>query len=272
MSAEAAQVLYALFEHLRDYLAQIGLVMGRAYGIISVFPVFTKVRLSQLIKFALAGALSIPLIEPFSGALLPEIDKTVVANFLLVAKEFFVGIILGFFMGLPIWAIISAGDIIDNQRELANADIEDPSSGGSVSAMAALFGFVATTSFFVLGGGPILASVLYGSFAFWPIDVFRPDFSQGAAGILLSVLAEHLILAIMLASPFLALSLLSDISVAALSRASPKMLSFSSGPLIKNLIFSLVLILYTTVLVTQVDTLLPGADRVRDLMEQGFRR
>ncbi|MGY6548383.1 MAG: flagellar biosynthetic protein FliR [Roseinatronobacter sp.] len=151
-----SQALFDLLAVIRDLAVQLGLVIARPLGLVTVFPVFTRVALGQMLRLSLAGAMSLPLLAPLEPELAVIVAGGVGANVAVALKELGIGPVLGVLLGLPLWAAISAGDIIDNQRELGNSEIEAMGQGGQVTPMAGLLGMSAITLFLVAGGGLVI--------------------------------------------------------------------------------------------------------------------
>ncbi len=238
--------------------AAAALAMARPLGITLVIPVFTRVNLGLPLQAGFALAVGLPGVQPLLDALRAVPDGTLQAGVLqagamrlglLAGKEVFAGILLGLFFGLPIWALQSAGEVLDTQRSAPAAGGNDPGAGGQVSATAALVGLSATVLFVAAGGLKSVAGAVYGSYALWPLLQLSPVLAPDATGVMLDMVDQLARTALLTAAPIMLAMLLADAAVMLVGRAVPRLGLFDLAATLRNLVFVAGLAFYAVYLV-----------------------
>ncbi|MBQ0820135.1 MULTISPECIES: type III secretion system export apparatus subunit SctT [Microvirga] len=247
LPAEIQNLIHSAIE----LLAAAGLSAARATGIIMVLPVFARAQLSGLIRGSCAVALGLPCL-PFVSDGLQALDPEtrLIQVTLLGVKEIFAGLLLGTFLGIPLWSLQAAGEFIDNQRGITSPSApSDPSTNSQASAMGIFLGITAITVFVASGGFEVVASALYGSFQVWPVYRFYPTPTAGAATELLELLDHMMLTTLLVSGPVVSFLLLVDLSMMILLRFAPQFKSSHLSPIIKNIGFPIVMTGYTAYLV-----------------------
>jgi type III secretion protein T len=90
---------------------------------------------------------------------------------------------------------------------------------------------------------------IYDSYGIWPVRRFLPLLSREAGGLLLSLLDTIVSTGLMLVGPVVVSMLLVDLLFALIARAAPSLQPFYLAMTVKNLVFSLVLVLYGAFLI-----------------------
>ncbi|QBF33403.1 EscT/YscT/HrcT family type III secretion system export apparatus protein [Thalassococcus sp. S3] len=257
MSAFDFDLLNELSQAIWGPIGAIALLSGRIYGLMLVFPLFTRVQLGRTTKGAIAIALALPLQAPMSVDMLNlDLSSPLQVAFFSL-KEAAVGALMGLFMGAPIFAIRAAGDITDTQREIVNADTDDPSAKSQATASGTLFGFIALALFVSSGGMETLVGALYGSYEIWPLNRYMPAFTTDSFSGLIRMIHLMFLSAMALAAPFIVLFLITDLSVAGLGKVAPNMVGQSTGAAFKNLIFAVFILAYASTLLGYMREALP---------------
>ncbi|MGX9087516.1 flagellar biosynthetic protein FliR, partial [Mesorhizobium sp. 98Argb] len=105
MNASAAEI-QNLMDAAIELLAAAGLGAARAIGIMVVLPVFTRAQIGGLIRGSLAVAFGLPYLSLVSDGLQALDPETrLIQATLLGLKEVFVGLLLGTFLGIPLWSL-----------------------------------------------------------------------------------------------------------------------------------------------------------------------
>lgn len=249
-------------------IGALALLSGRIYGMMLIFPLFTRVQLGRTTKGALAIGLALPLQAPLSLQML-SLDLQSPLNLAFFSlKEAAVGGLIGLFMGAPFFAIRAAGDITDTQREIVNSDTDDPSAKSQATASGTLFGFAALALFVSSGGIETLVGALYGSYQIWPLDRYVPVFSFESFSGLIQMIDLLFLGAMALAAPFMVLFLITDLSVAGLGKVAPNMVGQSTGAAFKNLIFAVFILAYIGILLGYMGDTLPTRALVLGQLER----
>src|SRR5690606_2707958 len=93
---------------------------------------------------------------------------------LLVGKEVFVGLVMGFLIAIPFWVFEAVGFVVDNQRGASLGSTINPATGNDSSPMGILFNQAFMVFFLVGGGFNLMLTVLYDSFRLWNMWDWAP--------------------------------------------------------------------------------------------------
>jgi type III secretion protein T len=233
-----------LLQHGYEYLAAAGIVFSRMIAVMLVMPVFTRIGATGVLRNGIALALTLPLVPATAAALGGEPLGTVKIAALLL-KEFTVGIVLGFVLGVPLWAAEAAGDMLDLQRGASMATLIDPQGTEEASVTGTILALVMVALFFASGGFLITVRMLYESYGIWPAGRFVPVLGADAATQLLGLLDDVFNLGLLLVVPIIVCLLLADILLALVSRAAPTFNVFALSLAVKSLLFAVLLVLYS---------------------------
>ena len=197
-----------------------------------------------MIRGCVAVAISIPMFFPVFDALtrMPEHGSVFIAGLLI--KEFLIGILIGLLFGIPFWAAEVAGELIDLQRGSTMAQLVDPLSSGESSVMATLLTVMLITLFFMSGGFILMVDGYYHSYQLWPVTSFTPVFASSALLAVLSILDQIMRVGVLMVSPLLISLLITDLMLAYLSRMAPNLHMFDLSLPVKNLFFSILMVIY----------------------------
>ena len=253
----------ALQQLVLPFVPALALAMARPAGIALLLPVFTRAQLGGPVRAAFALALALPGVGP-AAATLQEAGGP--GWFILLsAKEVFAGALIGLLFGLPIWAVQSAGEIVDVQRSATSGSAAEPGTGNQNSNTADLFAVSAIALFVVTGGLGAVAECLYGSFAVWPLGQVLPQPGDGWPAFLLHLLDRLALMSLTLAAPLVLAALIAETGVMLLGRAVPKFNVYDLSPTLRNLVFALMLVAYAAFFMTYAEGALGDA---RDVLGQ----
>lgn len=241
-------------EGFKYYAVAFAFALARMIGLMSIMPLFTRMRLTGLLRNGAAIALSIPIIPAIASSLAQMEEVPTFLFLIIMLKEAMIGLVLGIVLGIPFWAAEAAGDIVDLQRGASMGVLLDPMMSHQTSPTGTLLAIVMLAIFLTAGGLELVLTVHYRSYELWPLEQFMPTFSADAADLLLDVLNRILGMALILAFPLIVGLLLSDIILGFLARASPHLNIFALSLVVKTLIFSLILVLYASFLVHYMNT------------------
>ncbi|WP_020396023.1 type III secretion system export apparatus subunit SctT [Thiolinea disciformis] len=178
--------------------------------------------------------------------------KDVTLNFpyiaFLVSKEAILGLMLGYMMSLPFWALRGAGFVMDMQRGAMSALFYSAPLSGMASPLANLFGQLAVAILFVSGGFLMLLEVLMQSYKLWPINEFIPTFNPEALKVILKQLDLLLYATLLISGPFLGIMFLIDFGLGLVGRYLPQMNIFTAAMPIKSALVFLILVIYISVI------------------------
>lgn len=171
--------------------------------------------------------------------------QTALVFTVIFLKEAFVGFLLAFFSSLLFYALMSAGILIDNTRGATAAQENEYLSQESSSPTGTIFLLSATTLFFSTGGFMALVGLIYLSYVAWPVVepipfIFDKSFSYFNG----NLINEFASLMLLVAAPFLLVSLLCDIALGIMNRFAPQLNVFILAMPIKSAVAAFLLIVY----------------------------
>lgn len=233
----------------REYevlLVALVLSAARSLAFVMVLPLFTRFGLQQgLIRGGILLAFAAPVFPGLTDALSLGAIPAGFTLGLLLAKEFFIGLLLALIVGLPLWAVVAAGDMIDAQRGASMANLIEPGSGDETTPTGTLF-FLLTAFVLVASGWftEVVMTSLYETYLVWPILDTVPPLDPRAASGALAILDGLVETGVVLSIPILAPLLLAEVALALAGRYTQQiniMLLAMSG---KQIIYVLLLPIY----------------------------
>ncbi|GLR45961.1 putative translocation protein y4yN [Mesorhizobium amorphae] len=259
-----------MIEAASELVVAASLGAARGVGIMLVLPVFTRPRISGLIRSGLAVAFGLPCLAHISDGLQvldPETRLIQVA--LLGLKEVFVGLLLGIVLGIPLWSLQAAGEIIDTQRGITSqVASEDPATHSQASATGIFLGITAATIFVASGGLETMISSLYASYLVWPVYQFQPTLTVQGTMALMGLLDQIMRTSLLVAGPVVSFLLLVDISVMIVGRFAPQFKPSDLSPAIKNIGFPIIMVTYTVYLIEGMKLEIVRSSGALELLEK----
>lgn len=165
------------FEHVEDQLWLWLVAMIRPGAAFFAAPIFgmaavpVQLRLIVSLAVGMAGLSAVPFQLPPDGV-------TSVAGIVLVLGEVMAGIALGFAVQIGFSSALLAGEAIGNTMGLGFAQMIDPHSGSSSTALAQFLSIVATFLFLSIGGHLSLATIIVDSYRALPVGAAMPASSS----------------------------------------------------------------------------------------------
>ena len=236
------------FRELQPYFLAAAFALARMLAMMVVFPVFDRLGVTGFVRNSIAVVISIPLIPMIVAHLEGEqLSLGLIAA--LILKEVIVGLIVGVVLAVPLYAAEAAGDILDLQRGSTSASLSDPLGTSQANITGTLLALVVIALYFGSGCFDLTLRAVYDSYGIWPVRQFLPLLSREAGGLLLSLLDTIVSTGLMLVGPVVVCLLLVDLLFALIARAAPSLQPFYLAMTVKNLVFSLVLVLYGAFLI-----------------------
>lgn len=226
--------LYLQFEH-----SVITFVMAyaRLAIVFYMLPALGDRVLSNLIIKNTIVALTIIGLWPcFEQVVLPEQGW-----FILLVKEFIVGLMLAMSLCVPFWVIIGLGEILDNQRGATISDSIDPVNGVQSSILSGFLNFAFGAIFFLSGGMRTLLEAMVASYQFIPRGGDLLALHGEKAGELMMAVMQGCII---LAGPVLIVMMIAEILLGVFARYCPQLNPFSLSLTIKSFIAFAIFMIY----------------------------
>ena len=238
-----------VFVLVSPWVKALTLGSARMIGFFTFVPVLSPQWVSGTMRAAVMAALSLPLVlmmvQHFhEGGLF--VDHVIMA-FLPLRKSRWASL-LSFVVAIVFWGVQGAGFFIDNQRGATIASSYDPLSGNQASPLAMIMLNVFIIYFIVSGGFFVMLSLVYGSYAIWPIESPLPNINLESALFILGEIDLLVRIALLIAAPVLLAMMLSELSLALISRFAPQLNVFNVAFSVKSGVAIFVLYLYVGVL------------------------
>jgi type III secretion protein T len=252
-----------LMQSVRDALLALALVLPRMLVIFLLLPIFSRGLLPGMLRTAIAAALVIPAavyLYPVAAAAAAT-DVTAVRIVPILLKEGAIGLLLGYMLAIPFWAMEGVGFLIDNQRGASIAATINPLTGHDSSPLGILFNQAFIVFFFASGGFAIFLGIVYDSYRVWPVLEWIPAFGPGFPTAVLQLLDGMVAMAVLLAAPVLVAMFLAEVGLAFVSRFAPSLNVFILAMPIKSALAMLMLAIYASTLFNY------ASERIRDLRE-----
>lgn len=235
--------LQPVMEVTSRWLIAYAILLARPMAILSINPIFTRVELSNLLKGVIATGLIFPMWSVVVDTLQHNNPGTI-ALVLLMIKESLIGAAIGLPLGLPFWALLAVGDIVDQQRGATQGRLNDPAGFGDMSVTGTLL-LLCGIMILISGGRlDVIADTLYSSWAVWrPLEML-PLPSQQAGVLALHLLDQLEAMALSLAMPLVLVMLLSDAAMLLIARIAPQLRIDDLSLAVRNLVFFIFMPLY----------------------------
>ena len=231
------------------------LAMTRTVAFLTMAPPFARTLMPVRVRVGFAVALGFLL----AGSVDPAAISLDLGSLILaIGYQAFIGVALGFVVGLFFAAFQAAGSLIDFSSGFSVGAVYDPISGGQNATVARFYNLTASVLLFVGGGHLLILSGYMRSFQAAPLE--GPSLDQlGSA--LVSGLGTFFVAAIEIAFPLAAAMLMTEIGLALLARAAPQANVLMLGLTLKALVLMVLLGLSLAILPSAVEQLAEAASR-----------
>ncbi len=225
-------------------LLSLGLIMARIGPAIWISPILGGRLVPGQIRTAVVVLLGAALLPPLA----PAAEAVIAAGFPFVAavvvKEAMIGASLGFTVAVTFWAAQAGGKLMDVARGSNMAEVLVPQSDGRSSPLGSLFFQLTVVLFFVLGGHRLFIAAVGVSYQSLPLAFFPAEEGlRGFALLSIRVTADLFLVAVALAAPVMAATLLADATLGVINRFVPQLHVFFLAMPAKAVLGILILIL-----------------------------
>jgi flagellar biosynthetic protein FliR len=204
------------------------LIFVRIVTIVALLPVFGVESVPGAVKAGLSLALSF-VIFPFVFVEPAPIPAFSLAQFaLLVVRELFVGLSIGFATSLLFVAVQFAGRLIDNQMGFALVELVDPFTNLEATMSGQLMTLVFSIIFLLVNGHYFLLLALRKSFEVIPLLGATMPGGEFAFT-LVTMVGNIFVLSIRLAAPVYAVLILTAVALGIIARTVPQLNVFFVG-------------------------------------------
>jgi type III secretion protein T len=234
-------------ETIKLHISAVLLGMIRIIAFISIAPIFGP-AVTMSVKSSIAVALYLPM-HPYMVSITETIHINTVGEIvtllIIIGKEVILGIMLGWLVALFFYIALSGGTIVDNQRGASMAQTADPLASAEASPLGIILFLSVTTLFFASGSFIRFLELFYSSFTYWQPDELIPKLtSRQFALFSISNLAWMMKQTVLIASPFIIIALICDVSLGLINRFAPQLNVFILSMPIKSGVCALLIIFY----------------------------
>lgn len=228
------------------------LVMIRLTVFISISPGFSHSSFPTITKVALAVGLALPIM----GVIPAMGTELAMGVFVILAiKELLIGMALGYITLLFFSAVEIAGALVDFQVGFSMGQIYDPSLGVSVSNYGRVYYWISIMIFFLADMHHQVIITLVQSYQWAPLE--QLTFTHiGMEGII-KLFGYTFATAIQLAVPLIIVALLSELTLALISRTVPQIDVLILGMPMKTLISLIIMFFFLSALMKNIGDLFP---------------
>jgi type III secretion protein T len=235
-------VLEALLKYYGDQFLAVAIVLPRIAAAFVMLPLFTQENVPALVRNSFMVSLAIVV-----TAMVSQTNPSALMGqnllFVVLLKEFFLGLMIGFCFAGIFWAIGIAGNLIDTKVGTTMASILDPIQGHQTSLTAQFLSQFATWLFMASGGFLIFLDILLGSFAVWPVQSYLPNFTSAGQAFVVSQFSFIMTTAFVFAAPALVAMAVIDVGLGLMNRFAQQLNLSSLTTPIKSLISTFILLL-----------------------------
>lgn len=238
-----AAPLPPLVEYFGHALTGVALTLPRIVAAFLVLPLMTAETVPSLVRNSFYVSLAI-LVYPLAVAASPATGLISGADWgLVLGKEIFIGLLIGFCFGIVFWALGAAGSVMDTKVGATMAMEMDPISGQQGSLTQVFLMQLATWLFMVSGAFMVFLDLLMSSYTIWPVASLLPPLKAGGMDFFVGQFSYLMTAVLVLSAPALVVMSLVDISLGLVNRYAQQLNVFALAMPIKAWLSSWVLLL-----------------------------
>lgn len=230
-----AQVLWQL-------IAPLLLALPRILAALSIAPLFPATLFPRILRNVIAISLALGVYPHLAGQVPDSLGP--IAWLVLIAKEIFIGALIGFGVGTLVWVLESIGTLMDVQVGFGNAALFDPFGGHEAGPLSGFMSRLAVVLFVVGGGLQVLTSLLYESLRLWPVASYYPAIGPWTADFATDAMGSIAQMIVRLVAPVLLLLVTVDLGFGLVGRVVPQLNVFYFTMPIKGAVAALMIALY----------------------------
>ncbi|WP_129137026.1 type III secretion system export apparatus subunit SctT [Luteimonas sp. YGD11-2] len=214
------------FATLGDAMLALGLTLPRIIGAFVMLPLITQSNMPPMVRNSFLVSLAIVAL-PVAMTASPGAVAATLQWPMMVLKELFVGVAIGFCFGIVFWAISAAGSVIDSQVGMSMAQIFDPIQGHQTTLHGEFLSEFAAWVFMASGAFLIFLDLLMSSYAIWPPTSFFPNLAATGVNLFVGHFSFFMTTVLVLAAPAIVILLVIDMSFGLVNRYAPQLNVFA---------------------------------------------
>ena len=215
-----------MFDFLGNPLLALALVLPRVIGAFLMLPLMTQQTVPAMVRNSFMVSLGI-IVLPVALAGLPMDNLGTIEWPLIVLKEIFIGVAIGFCFGIVFWAVAAVGSVIDTQVGMSMAQVFDPIQGHQVTLHGEFLSQLATWLFMASGAFLVFLDLLMGSYVLWPVISYFPDLPAAGMNLFVGQFDYMMTTVLVMAAPVMVVMLVIDLSFGLVNRYAPQLNVFA---------------------------------------------
>lgn len=216
-----------LYDILQGQVAAFLLVLTRTSGIFFISPFFGSLNVSQKIRGCAAVVLAVTLFPVVVKEAVIQVPDNVLLFAFTVAKELFIGWLIGLVAYLTLAAINMAGKIMDMQVGFAVVNMMDPTTMQQTGLIGTFLYNLSIIYFLLTNGHHVILSALAESFRIIPLNAMV--WNESLPQLINNLVAGIFLNGMKIAMPVTFAILLTNVGLGILARTMPQMNIFVVG-------------------------------------------
>lgn len=198
--------------------------LARILGFIATAPIWNTPGIPRRTRLILGLAIAMAIIPALPP--MPQLAPASLAGFLVLGQQALLGIAMGFAVRLIFSAINLAGDFMGFQMGLSFATFYDPLNSSQTPVISEFLNLIALLLFLSLNGHLLYVATLAKSFYVLPVG----SFPGSSSWLNLAELAAQIFsFGLLLSLPVVVALMITNLSLAVLTRAAPQLNIFALG-------------------------------------------
>ena len=210
---------------LEQSITGIALTTPRIAAAFLMLPLITQSNMPALVRNSFFVSLAI-VSFPIAAATGVVVEASDVAWQVILIKEAFIGVSLGFAFGMIFWAIGAAGNMIDAKVGSFIGTVMDPVQGHQTSLLGAFLSQFAAWLFMASGAFLVFLDLLMTSYAVWPVASYLPSLKPAMAVFYGKQFGFLMTTALLLAAPAIVVMMLVDVCMGLINRFAQQLQVF----------------------------------------------
>lgn len=228
---------------IQSWLTAWALTAPRILVAFAVLPILTDQIIPSGLRNGILLILSLYVL-PLTHEQFLNVNLNTIHLLALVIKEGVLGLLIGYALSVPFWAIKATGFLIDMQRGVMSALYFSHTTGNMVSPIGNFLSLLLTTLLLTSGGFMTLLQTLFLSYNTWPLDQLTLSINAEVATFFLKQLDMLMYTTVLLAGPMIGIMFLTDFGAGLVGRYLPQLNIFLIAMPIKSGVAFFILIFY----------------------------
>lgn len=215
-----------MFDLLGNPVLTVALVLPRVIGAFLMLPLMTQQTVPPMVRNSFMVSLAIMTLPVALGGL-PMENLGTIEWPIIILKEIFIGVAIGFCFGIVFWAVSAVGSVIDTQVGMSMAQVFDPIQGHQVTLHGEFLSQLATWLFMASGAFLVFLDLLMGSYVLWPVASYFPNLPAAGMNLFVGQFDYMMTTVLVLAAPVMVIMLIIDLSFGLVNRYAPQLNVFA---------------------------------------------